>query len=159
MSAESYPLEDLVSVRKFREVGKSRVVSIAQRQLEEAVQLVKDCEEKAEAYSAWRIEEEKNVYEEIIGEQVKLAALEELKEVIRGFRMKEAAMRQEILDAEKQVSECETALEQAKAEHREAVRDLEKLEEHREVWESEQAVILAKKEVDELDEFRVRVVQ
>lgn len=155
MSAAQYPLAELVSVRALRETTASREVSVAQEALDEARVALLRAKEELEAYVAWRVEEEKLCYEKVMNQKIRLGDLESLKQEIRGLRERESDHRQAILDAEKQVGECEAALGEAKVAHHRAVRDLEKLEEHREIWDTEQALITARKEEDEMDDFRV----
>ncbi len=155
MSAVGYPLKDLVMVREVRETSASREVSVAQNNLDAARIAVIRAQDEFDAYVKWRVEEEKRSYEKILNKKVSLAKLEELKQEIRGLRERESDHQQAILDAEKHVSECENALLAAQTAHREAMRGLQKLEEHREVWDTEQALVLERKEEDEMDDFRV----
>ncbi|MEM9280424.1 MAG: YscO family type III secretion system apparatus protein [Verrucomicrobiota bacterium] len=155
MSEPGYPLAELVSVRTLRETTASREVSVAQLALEEAQAKVLRAKEEHKSYIAWRIEEEKISYEKVMNQQIHLAELETLKQEIRGLREREVDLQEAIIEEEKKVEECATALGEAKVLHQRAVRDLEKLHEHRQVWESERAAVVARKEEDEMDDFRV----
>ena len=154
MSTAKYPLQDLVMVRGFRATAAAREVSVAKKKLELAREAVVSAQETLADYKIWRVDEENRSYDRIINKQVTLEKLEEQKQEIRSLREKQADYEQAILDAEKQVGECEQALQQALDALREAERDLRKLEEHREVWDTEQAEILERKEEDEMDDFR-----
>lgn len=155
MSKVRYPLQDLVTVRRIREDAAKRAVSQARNDLAAARRRVEEAREACERFRVWRIEEEKRSFERIERRDISLERLEEQKQEVRVLRDQQGEHERAILDAEAEVVACERRLAERTSEHRTAQKDLEKLEEHRQIWSDEQAGILARKEEDEMDDFRV----
>lgn len=155
MSKVRYPLQDLVTVRRIREDAAKRAVSQARNDLVASRQRVEEAREACERFRVWRVEEEKRSFERIARRDITLERLEEQKQEVRVLHDQQGQHEQAILDAEAAVIECERRLAERINEHRIAQKDLEKLEEHRQIWSDEQAGILARKEEDEMDDFRV----
>ena len=68
----SYPLQSLLSVRRFREDAAKNEVRAAERRLAEAREEVRKKEEELERYRAWRPEEENRRYDAIMGQSMNL---------------------------------------------------------------------------------------
>ena len=154
MSQPRYPLTDLVNIRDLREQEAAQQVSAARQRLEDAKAAVIQANEDWVSYHEWRIEEEKRSFARILEKEVSLQRLEEQKQEVHALRDKETEYREKILEAERQVVESESFLQEKLQEHRQAQHDLQKLHEHRELWEAELVQVLSKKEEDEMDDFR-----
>ncbi|MEM1304140.1 MAG: YscO family type III secretion system apparatus protein [Planctomycetota bacterium] len=154
-----YPLHDLLRVRKFREEKLATELTKRRTELDEARQSVVDRRRERDEYIDWRVKREAELYDEVMNQHLGVADLDDLKLRIQLLRDDEVAYSQRVMDAEKHQAACEEAVVAAKADHLAAVRDSEKIEQHREGW----AQVVAKEheanQEKELEDFRVRTLE
>lgn len=152
MSKKKYELTDLLKVRELREDAASKEVTRAQEKLESCEAYLERKKKELEDYKQWRPGEEDRLFAKIMKKEISQEKLNEVKAQVAILREKELVI-------EKEVEEAEDALEQAKENHRKAMRELEKIKEHKIHWTEE-----AKKEAEfladkEMEEFRKHTME
>lgn len=131
---KGYPLARLLTLREHRVETAKAGVSRCRRLLEEARLKAEEAERVAEEFAARRPEEEKALFEKIRNQVLERKRLDRYHEEIAAL----AARELELFDlAEKERAKVKTAeddLRRAVLAHQEAVRDVNKFEEHRKIW-------------------------
>ena len=151
-----YPLEDLLRVRNFREDNAANELTRRRREVEQAEQLVQQRKKELEEYIQWRIKREEELYQEVMQKPVQLKDLDDLKQDIQLLREKEHLYEDRIREAEKALADARQALDDAHAQYQAAVRDRQKIDEHKDLWAQETAKINEANAEKELEDFRVR---
>lgn len=151
-----YPLEDLLRVRKFREDERAQELTRKRGEVEDAVQLVAKRKQELVDYTAWRINREKELYDEVMMREIEVKDLDALKLNIQILRENELAYAERIKEAEKALEAARQALAAAQAAYMKAVRDKGKIEEHKGWWAQEEAKEAEANAEKELEDFRVR---
>ncbi|MDR0361994.1 MAG: type III secretion protein [Planctomycetota bacterium] len=150
-----YPLEPLLAARRFREEAAARETLLARRRLEEDLKAEETVREKLLRYREWRPGEEKRLFEAVRGMAVSQGELDRHREDIQALRRAELAIEDVCREAEKAVAARTAELEEAKRRQAEAIRDLRKMDAHRDIWRGEEARRLELAEEAELEDFGV----
>lgn len=153
-----YPLQDLLTVRGFREEKLAGEMTKRRAELADAQQAVEDRRRERDEYIEWRVKREEELYQEVMNQSLAVRDLDDLKLKIQLLRDDEVVYEQRILEAKNAVETAETNLQEAKAAHRNAVRDLDKIEQHQEMWAQEAAREHEANQEKELEDFRVRTL-
>ncbi|MFO1450222.1 MAG: YscO family type III secretion system apparatus protein [Opitutaceae bacterium] len=148
-----YALQDMVRVRQHREEQASEAVARARRALLEAEKALVAAQTKLEEYAVWRVQEEKRRLDALMRRMLKLGELSDVRQEIAALREHEFTLMDEVKRAEAAVTEARVRLDEARVRHAQAVRDLEKLLEHRTLWQREVAREDELAEDLELEEF------
>jgi hypothetical protein len=151
-----YPLEDLLRVRQFREDERAQELTRKRGEVEAAAQLVEKRKQELTAYTAWRINREKELYDEVMLREIEVKDLDALKLNIQILRENELAYGERVKEAEKALEAAQQALAAAQAAYMKAVRDKGKIEEHKGWWAQEEAKEAEANAEKELEDFRVR---
>jgi hypothetical protein len=155
-----YALQDMVRVRQHREEQASEAVARARRALVEAEKALLAAQIKLAEYAVWRVEEEKRRLDALMRRLLKLGELSDARQEIAALREHEYTLMDVVKRAEAAVVEAQARVDEARQRHAQAVRDLEKLLEHRTIWQTETARETERAEDLELEEFsRPRVVE
>ena len=154
--SSTYPLEDLLRVRKFREEAAASEVTKCRIAVEQAAQLLVDRQQALKEYIEWRIGREKELYEEILRQEIQLRKLDDLKLEIQQLRDRESVYEDQIHEAEKGLQQAQEALEGARAAYHEAYKNVEKIDEHKEIWAQEERKLSEEFEEKELEDFHVK---
>lgn len=149
-----YFLKDLVRVREHREDKASKAVSMALRAVKEAEEELRNKQLELEQFHRFRLVEEERLMQEIMKKPVKLGDITDLKLDISFLREKELAYKDLVHQAEGALDRAKQALEEARAAHKKAQQDLEKLIEHRRSWQREDAFEQERLADVELEDFR-----
>lgn len=149
----AYPLQDMVRVRSHREEQASQAVTRARRLLEEARAVVLRLQKELDDYRTWRVHEERRLLDSLMRRLLKLGEISDVRQTIVHLREREFEMIDAVKQAEAAVTKAEVQLEECRGKHIKAVRDLEKLLEHRLVWLSERALEQEMAEDLELEDF------
>jgi hypothetical protein len=149
----TYPLQDMVRVREHREDQATQAVTKAQRQLKEARDALARKQQELKDYTAWRIAEEDRLLDSLMRRQLKLGEISDVRALIGTFRDRELQLTDEVVQAEKAVTKAEAHLEECRQRQVKAVRDLEKLVEHRVIWQRERTAEQELAEDLELEDF------
>ena len=154
-----YPLEDLLRVRRFREEAAATEAMLRRRAVVEAEEDLQSRKRELEEYTHWRIRREAELYDQILGQQIQMKELDDLKLNVQILRAREDAYREQILTAKKTLADAETALTQATALHQTTVKDRQKIDEHRRMWQGEMEREAEARQEIELEDFRVRLIE
>ncbi|MEM1385683.1 MAG: YscO family type III secretion system apparatus protein [Pseudomonadota bacterium] len=151
----------LLGVKKLKQQSAAAAVSRAKSELLARREAVTAAEKEAEAYHAYRLTEEVNLFERIKGTTVKLEKIDEMKGAIAALREREETYRQEVEKAERAAAEAAKALKAAEAQSHQAdkaVQKYEQLVENERVEAAKAAVVAEDAEIEEISEaiFAVR---
>ena len=149
-----YPLESLLSVRHFREEGAKRSVRYAEYAVCEAEEEVAKRKDELEAFRKWRMEEEERRYDAIMLKPMSMRQIETFKAGLANLAVQETAKEEDVRKAEKIVLDKKKALEECRAQAKQAMKNTAKITAHKDIWAEE-----AKKEAEhkadlEMEEFR-----
>lgn len=130
----AYALQDLLRVRKFREDRAASEVGAAKRAQEECAAVEERKRKESAEYKTWREKRENVLYDGVLGREVRVGELENLKTDVLALREKELLMEQAVLEAQAAERKASETLKQARREHSIKVKDRRKIEEHRKAW-------------------------
>jgi hypothetical protein len=133
----SYLLQDLIRVREHREEQASQAVIRARRTLREAKDAATRAEKELNDYAAWRVQEERRKLDSLMRRPLKLGEISDVRQEIGMLREREFEFVDRLTQAQAAVAQAETQLEAARQKHALATRELEKLLEHRRLWQRE----------------------
>lgn len=148
-----YPLQDLVFVREHREEKTSKAVTLARRKVLEAEQFLAARQKELEDYSKWRVAEEERLIQSIMRKPVKLGDITDMRLEISAMRERELDYIDQVRKAEGDLDRAKEELEQAKEAYKKATQELQKLVEHRVVWQQEQNLELERLADLEMEDF------
>jgi exonuclease VII small subunit len=149
-------LKDLLRIRHMREDAAASQCTSERKRVAAAEESLQSRQKAAADFHAWRLRREDELYAEVVRQPVHRGDLDELRSHIDHLRAEELALEAQVHEAEKHLKECQDALAKAHLAWQQAIRDREKISEHREQWVQEEArerETLAEKE---LEDFRVR---
>ena len=132
-------LTELLQVKRLREQDAERAVKAAKNELMDAQRAVREAEEAVLRHHDFRLKEEKRLFQEIKGEAVTVARIDEMKLAVEEAR-----------DA---VPPFEEALRDAESAHREAIKTTQKYEEFVAIEQKELAQAAATREEAEAEEI------
>jgi hypothetical protein len=148
-----YPLEPLLGARRYREEAATREALSARWRVEDAREAEAAAREKLLRYREWRPAEENRLFETVRGRTILREELDRHLEDVLALRRAELDLEDGRREAEKAVAACLAELEEAKRRQVDAVRDLRKIDAHRDVWRKEEARRLELAEEAELEDF------
>lgn len=148
-----YVLQDLVRVRQHREEQAGQAVARARRQLQEAKDALARAEKELVEYTVWRVGEERRRLDSLMRRVLKLGELSDVRQEIALLREREFEFVDRVKQAEVAVTKAEAHVDECRQKHAQAVRDLEKLLEHKTEWTREQSAAAEQAESAELEEF------
>jgi chromosome segregation ATPase len=149
----AYPLQDMLRVRQHREDEANQAVSRARRRLAEARAAVERKQQELKEYAAWRVAEEKRLLDSLMRRPLLVGEITDVRATIGTFRDRELELNDEVVQAEKAVLQAELHLEECRQRQVKAVRDREKLSEHRTLWLRDRALEQEMTEDLELEDF------
>lgn len=145
---EPYPLEELLSVRRFREQAAARSVAHAQRKLVEARSNVERREQELQDWRRWREEETDRRYASLLGRPTKIEAIDAFHHGLAVLAAQELGKLSAVDEARKNVADCEKAVENARLAASAAARNTAKIQAHKSIWSE-----AAKKEAERLEDL------
>jgi type III secretion protein O len=148
-----YLLQDLVRVRQHREEQASEAVARAVRLLKEAQAALTEAQQNLADYTVWRVQEERRKLDSVMRRVLKLGELSDVRQEIALLREREFEFVDKVTQAEAAVVKAEAHLDECRQRHAQAVRELEKLLEHRALWQRERALEQERAEDAELEDF------
>lgn len=151
-----YPLEELLSVRKFREGERASELARKRKAVGEAEQLVERRRQELKEYIAWRIQREEELYNGILRHEIAVRQLDDLKVNIQILRENELTYQERVQQAEKNLGAARHELATAQTTYQKAVKDSNKIEAHKSWWALEAAREAEAFQERELEDFRVR---
>ena len=151
-----YVLQDLLNIRNMREDDAAQAVTVAKYKVEEAARAIEDKIKEKEDYVIWRKKREIELYDGIKGKKVKLQDLDDLKNRVYMLRQRDLAFEKAIDDAKRAKVEAEKAVEDAIAKHKAAIKERQKIEEHKKIWLDEKLAEENEKQEKEAEDFTKR---
>jgi type III secretion protein O len=148
-----YFLQDLIFVREHREDKASKAVTLARRVVLEAEQNLAEKQKTLADFSKWRVAEEERLIQSIMRKPVKLGDITDMRLEISAMRERELDYADQVHKAEGELDRARAALEEAKAAYRKATQELEKLVEHRTLWQHEENLELERLADLEMEDF------
>lgn len=150
----TYVLQEMLNVRELREQIASDNVMKAKSKLERARKEVVKAEKALENYKIWAKQEETRLYEEVINHSVRRGDISNLRFKIKKLAEDEAQYEAKIEEAKAMVEQRKQELEEAKQAHMNAIKNLQKLEDHKETWMLEYKREQERLQDLEMEEFR-----
>lgn len=148
-----YVLEDLVRVRQHREEQASEAVTKARRFLKEAQAAHVKAQTELAEYTVWRVTEERRKLDSLMKRVLRLGEISDVRAEIALLREREFEFVDRVKQAEAAVVRAEEHLDQCRVRHAQAVRELEKILEHKTTWQREAALETERAEDAELEDF------
>ena len=151
-----YALEDLLRVRRFREDKAAAEVVESREQLADAESQLEQRRQELQDHLQWRLRREEELYQEIMQREVHLKDLEDVKSRVQVMRDKDQSYQEKVITAKKKVDDAQRQLDTAREAHLLAVRNREKLDEHKSMWLDESHQELEAKAETEMEDFQVK---
>ncbi len=151
---ESYPLEALLSVRKYRETQAAAAVRAAEADLRQAEADAEKRREELTAYRSWRGEEEDRRYAAIMDKPCTLNQLDNFKAGLSRLAEGEMLREEAVQKAVDNIGLCTSALDNARKSAKTAQKETSKILAHKDIWTDEEKKEAERKEDLELEEFR-----
>jgi type III secretion protein O len=130
----AYILQDLLDIREMRDDSASQKLKREQNRYEQALREIEECKRELERYIEWRKGEEDGRYEGMMRKKLLVRRLEELRTEITLLREGDLVKQKKILDAESAADKARADLDAARLARQMAQKDLQKIEEHRDIW-------------------------
>lgn len=140
-------------MREHREDKASKAVTLARRVVMEAEQNVADKRKALADYTQWRVVEEERLIQSIMFKPVKLGDITDMRLEISHMRERELDYMDQVHKAEGELDRAREELEKAKQAYKQATQELEKLVQHRVIWQDEQNFELERLADLELEDF------
>lgn len=151
---EAYPLESLLSLRRFREESAGRRVAAAQNDCRVAEEAVKREEEALERWRVWYAEEVSRRYDGLIGQKTTIEGLEGFHKNLALLASEELEREMSLDEARKRSDAARRALEESKAAALQARKSCAKMEKHRSLWMEEAKKLEEQAQDRALEEFK-----
>ncbi len=150
----SYPLESLLSVRRYREEETSRAVKTAEEEVKAAEGIVEARKTELREFQVWRVDEEERRYDAIMGKPCVIKDIDDLKAGIAQLAAQEVLKEEAVDKAEKELQQTIKNLDSARVAAKKAQKETAKIQAHKEIWAEEDKKESERKEDLELEEFR-----
>jgi Type III secretion protein YscO len=147
-----YPLEDLRRIRAMREDRAARLVARERQALAAARSETERRERILADFVRHRPEEEEALFRRVARRSVRMLDVDEFRAGIEALQARETELAQDVERAKLEQAEAQKRSEQAEADHRRRVAELDRLNEHKERWEEEQALEMTMREERELED-------
>ena len=149
-----YPLESLLSVRKYREEEAARSVKSAESDVKAAQEAVDARQSELQAFRLWRADEEERRYAAIMGKPCTIKTIDDLKAGLSQLAAQEIVREEAVDKAKKAHLQAQNQLEGARAAAKKAQKETAKIQAHKEIWAEEDKKETERQEDLELEEFR-----
>lgn len=136
-----YVLADLMRMRVMRKDRAERELMKAKQLVVQAKEMVAQREKELQEYEIWVEKEIDRQYNEILKQQIRRGAIDDLGENIKILRAKTLDYVKRISDAKENLRKAEENVVQKHDALMEAERNLQKLDEHKKEWLEEQRVL------------------
>ncbi|MDR2892011.1 MAG: type III secretion protein [Deltaproteobacteria bacterium] len=149
----AYPLTPLARIRQLREDAAATECAGREKALLAARQETLLHRKALEDYLLWRKEEEERRYQAILGQEMPRREMEIFKSGIAALRDKDAILLEAVEAAQKAEAEAARLRDEAVKILQQRRKDKEKIEAHREIWQSGEAKEAERREDLEMEEF------
>ena len=151
-----YPLEDLRRIRAMREDRAARLVARERQALAAARSETGRREQILANFVRRRPEEEEALFRRVSRRSVRMLDVDEFRAGIDALKAHQAEMTQDVEQARLEQAEAQKRSEQAQTDHRRRLAELDRLGEHKQRWEEEQAHETMLREERELEDHTSR---
>jgi hypothetical protein len=151
-----YPLEDLRRIRAMREDRAARLVARERQALAAARSETGRREQILADFVRRRPEEEEARFQRVARRSVRMLDVDEFRAGIEALQAQEMELTHNVEHARLEQAEAQKRSEQAEADHRRRVAELDRLNEHKESWDDEQALEMMMREERELEDHTSR---
>lgn len=134
MTPQAYPLQALLSVRRYREDAAREALRLEERRLVRAREEAGRRQDELERYSAWRREEEERRYAAIMGASLSTEAIADFRAALAALAEGEQERFRAVRQAEEEVTRQEGAVDGARQAVAVARREAARIEMHRDIW-------------------------
>lgn len=149
-----YPLQPLLSVRKYREDAAQTRLRQAEHALQEALENLNTKEKELADYQQWRREEEDRRYESIMNQLLSLDDLDQFKAGVARLREDEVLREEAVLTASQELDRASQAVVDAKKNVHQAQRETARIVAHKDIWAEAERKEAERKEDLESEEFK-----
>jgi hypothetical protein len=151
-----YPLQDLLRIRSMREDRAARLVAREHQALAAARSETGRREQILDNFVRHRPEEEEALFQRVAGRSVQMLDVDEFRAGIEALQARETELAHDVEHAQLEQAEAQERSEQAEADHHRRLAELDRLNEHKEKWEGEQALEMMTREERELEDHTSR---
>ena len=146
-------LDELLRVKHIREDSAIKIMKEKQLQLEQCQKFLERKISEHDEYIAWRKEEEKRLYTEVLNKDVRAYNLNTMRDQITSFKEKQLQLNEETEKAEAAVAQAVEHLTEARQARMEAYKTVQKYEEYRDVIQTLENKEAERREELEAEEF------
>ena len=147
-----YPLEDLRRIRAMREDRAARLVA-RERQALAAARSETGRRERIHAdFVHHRPEEEEALFGRVARRSVRMLDVDEFRAGIEALQARETDLAHDVEHAKLEQAQAQERSEQAEADHRRRLAELDRLDQHKQTWQEEQALEMTMREERELED-------
>jgi hypothetical protein len=151
-----YPLQDLLRIRAMREDRAARLVARERQALAAAASETRHREEILDNFVRQRPEEEEAQFRRVARRSVRMLDVDEFRAGIEALQARQTDLADDAEHAKLEQAEAQKRSVQAEADHRRRVAELDRLDQHKERWDEEQALELMVREERELEDLTSR---
>jgi exonuclease VII small subunit len=151
-----YELEDILRVRNFRKDKASDNVVKARRQLREAEQKLAEKQEKLRLFIEKKPIFINQVYERIIRRDIQRVGIDDTSFKVKKIEERQMKLALDVEKAQNEVKEAEIHLAQCQETLRQAMKNVQKIEEHKTTWVEEANFIEQELVEKELEDFKTK---
>jgi hypothetical protein len=151
-----YPLEDLRRIRAMREDRAARLVARERQALAAARSETGRREGILDNFVRRRPEEEEVLFRRVARRSVRMLDVDEFRAGIEALQARETELVHDVENARREQEEAQERSEQAEADHRRRLAELDRLNQHKEGWQEEQAFEMMMREERELEDHTSR---
>jgi hypothetical protein len=148
-----YPLEDLLRIRAMREDRAARLVARERQVLAAAENETRRREEILDNFVRERPEEEEALFRPVARRSVRMLDVDEFRAGIEALQARQTDLASDVEHAKLEQAEAQKRSVEAEADHRRRLGELDRLDQHKERWEEEQALELMVREERELEDL------
>lgn len=153
-----YRLEGLLSARRVKEDRFAREARQATQAVVDAEAAEAAARDELERYRAWRPGEEKRLFEEVRGHILSQDELDRHRDDVDELKRRELRLEEALEEAGQAVLAAKEEEARAKQRLAEAIKDRQKIEEHRQRWWREEQKRIEMAEEAELEDFKTRTL-
>ena len=153
----TYSLEELLTIRRHRELAALNHMLKIQKELKQTKQLRQKKTEQMSEYKNWRKSEEQRLFNELIQQPRNWYDIEKFNQYIKVLREKQNLLVEDLKQTEKAILQEKAKLEESQKEYAQRYRSKQKLQEHKNCWMQVKYFQDEHRQDDEQDEFSTNI--
>ena len=151
-----YPLHDLLRIRAMREDRAARLVARERQALAAARSETGRREQILADFIRRRPEEEEALFQRVARRSVRMLDVDEFRAGIEALQTHQTELAHDVEHAKLEQAQAQERSEQAEADHRRRLAELDRLDQHKEGWQEDQALEMMMREERELEDHTSR---